>query len=83
MISTANHRDFVGGVGGKSAARRRDIGISALFLRMRNAFFGWSGGIEDANAAALMARSGGRLTDSLERFIACLNRRGIPESLEL
>jgi hypothetical protein len=67
MTCTADHYDFVGGLGAEPRAGRRATGISGLVQRIRGAFFGWAGGGEDAKAAAFMARSGGRLTDSLER----------------
>ena len=67
MTCTADHYDFVGGVGGEPLARHGGNGMSRLVKRVQNAFFGWTGSVEDANAAAFMMRSGGRLTDSLER----------------
>ncbi len=67
MTCTADHYDLAGGGGAESTARHRGVGIPGLVQRVRIAFFGWTGSIEDANAAAFMARSGGRITDSLER----------------
>jgi hypothetical protein len=67
MTCTADRYDFTGALGSEPTARHRGVATFGLFQRIRNAFFGWTGGVEDASSAAFMARSGGRLTDSLER----------------
>jgi hypothetical protein len=67
MTCTADRYDFAEALHSEATARHRGIATFGLVQRIRKAFFGWTGGIEEASAAAFMARSGGRLTDSLER----------------
>ena len=40
---------------------------SGLFLRVMKAISDWTDGADEAGAAAFIARSGGRLSDSVER----------------
>lgn len=68
MVFTSHQLDSANkALGAGSSARRAGDNLPNFLRHLRDAISSWSDADDEAGAAALMARSGGRLTDSVER----------------